>query len=247
MMAAKDKPSAYVSSDQQKQLFAEQVAKIPLLIGLSPETLDKVIGFMKLRTAEKGSSILHKGGAGENLFFLLSGRLQVLDTSEDGREIGLTFLKTGDYFGELSVIDGLPRSASVVATEHASYGVLTRAQALDLIYKNPVVAARVFKKLASDIRRAAPYRSILGIPGAFQRVYALLNYLAQTYPTGLVVIEHMPTHHEISIMVNTSRETVSRALGVIMQSQVVQKDMKRLIVRQPEALRLASLNENPLI
>jgi CRP-like cAMP-binding protein len=109
------------------------------------------------------------------------------------------------------------------------------------------VAERVFKKMASDIRRAATYRSILGIPGAFQRVYALLNYLAQTYPTGLVVIEHMPTHHEISIMVNTSRETVSRALGVIMQSQVVQKDMKRLIVRQPEALRLASLNENPLI
>jgi CRP-like cAMP-binding protein len=177
------------------------------------------------------------------LLFLLRGKLQVLDVSEDGREIGLNFLNVGDYFGELSVLDGLPRSANVVATENSAYALLPRTHALNLIYHQPVVAERLLKKMAADVRKASNYRAILSIPNAFQRVYAVLHYLARTSPSGLIMIEHMPTHHEISIMVNTSRETVSRAISVITERQWVEKDMKRLIIRDPEALRLAGLNE----
>ena len=223
--------------------LADLVGKIGLLKDLSATDLEKTTGFLQFREAEKGDAILQKGSPGDHLLFLLRGKLQVLDVSEDGREIGLNFLNVGDYFGELSVLDGLPRSANVVATENSSYALLPRTHALNLIYHQPVVAERLLKKMAADVRKASNYRAILSIPNAFQRVYAVLHYLARTSPSGLIMIEHMPTHHEISIMVNTSRETVSRAISVITERQWVEKDMKRLIVRNPEALRLAGLNE----
>jgi CRP-like cAMP-binding protein len=231
------------SSSKGQRNPASLVGKIGLLNDLSPEVLEKVTGFLQFREAEKGDNILQKGSPGDHLVFLLSGRLQVLDVSEDGREIGLTFLNVGDYFGELSVLDGLPRSANVVASENSTYALLPRTHALNLIYNQPLVAERVLKKMAADVRKASNYRAILSIPNAFQRVYAVLHYLARTSPSGLVTIEHMPTQHEISIMVNTSRETVSRAISVITDRKWVEKDMKRLIVRDPEALRLAGLNE----
>ena len=102
---------------------------------------------------------------------------------------------------------------------------------------------RVLKRMAANIRTLTNYRTILGIPNAFQRVFALLNQFAKLAPGGLVVIEKMPTQQEISIMLNTSRETVSRAIHILIQKGVVEKDMRRLIVRQPDALRKAVAND----
>ena len=229
------------------QVITIQLNKLPLLAGVDEEALRKIAAVLLVRTAQKGQVILHKGGAGEHLVFLLSGRLQVMDITEDGREIGLSFLVAGDYFGELSVIDGLPRSATVVACETSLYALLPRAHALELMHNNPFVADRMFKKMALSIRRASNFRTILGIPNAFQRVYALLDHLAKISPGGLVVIESLPTQQAISIMINTSRETVSRAIQVLIQSGVLEKDLRRLIVRQPEALRAEINSSKPSI
>jgi CRP/FNR family cyclic AMP-dependent transcriptional regulator len=226
-----------VADNEQQRVITVQLNKLPLLAGVDEADLKKIASVMQVRTADRGQPILHKGGAGDHLLFLLSGRLQAVDITEDGREIGLSFLTAGDYFGELSVIDGLPRSATVVACESSIYALLPRAHALELMHNNPVIAERMFKRLAVGIRRASNFRTILGIPNAFQRVYALLNYLAKKGPGGLVVIERLPTQQEISIMVNTSRETVSRAMQVLMQRGVVERDLRRLIVRKPEMLR----------
>lgn len=226
-----------------RQVVTVHLQKIPLLAGVDTETLTQVAAALQLRSVERGNHVLHKGSIGDHLLFLLSGRLQAVDLTEDGREIGLSFLTAGDYFGELSIIDGLPRSASVVACEPSLLAFLPRVQALALIYHNPLVAERLLKRMASTIRTAANYRTILGIPNAFQRVFALLNQFAKIAPGGLVVIEKMPTQQEIAIMVNTSRETVSRAIHILIQKGVVEKDMRRLIVRQPEALRKAVSNE----
>ncbi|MBP6718338.1 MAG: Crp/Fnr family transcriptional regulator [Rhodoferax sp.] len=231
----------------QQATITVHLNKLPLLAGIDEAAIQKMAGALQVRTADKGQVILHKGGQAEHLLFLLSGRLQAVDITEDGREIGLSFLMVGDYFGELSVIDGLPRSATVVACEPSIYALLPREQALDLMHNNPLVAQRMFKRLAVGIRRASNFRTILGIPNAFQRVYALLDYLAQTGPGGLVVIERLPTQQEISIMVNTSRETVSRAIQALIQGGVVEKDLRRLIVRKPEVLREESTSIKPQI
>ena len=99
--------------------------------------------------------------------------------------------------------------------------------------------------MASSIRSAANYRTILSIPSAFQRVFALLNQFAKSAPGGLVVIEKMPTQQEIAIMVNTSRETVSRAISELIRLGVVEKDLRRLIIRKPDVLRALVETEAP--
>ena len=77
-------------------------------------------------------------------------------------------------------------------------------------------------------------------------MYAVLNQLAKPVPGNMVVIASMPTQQDIAAMVNTSRETVSRALQVLLQKKVVEKDMRRLIVRQPELLRKMALEDPSL-
>lgn len=228
-----------------EQPIAEHLRNLPFFSGINEDSLQKLADTLLIRSADRGQTILNKGGVGHHLLFLLSGRLQAVDLTEDGHEIGLSFLTAGDYFGELSVIDGLPRSATVIACEASLYALLPRPQALDLMHNNPMVAEKVFKKLAASIRRASDFRTILGIPNAFQRVYALLNYLSKTSP-GEGVIDSLPTQQEIAIMVNTSRETVSRAIHVLIQRKIVEKDLKRLLVRQPEALR-NEMNANPAL
>jgi len=181
--------------------------------------------------------VLHKGSPGDHLLFLLRGHLQVIDVTEDGREVGLNFLKPGDYFGEFSIIDDLPRSASVVALETSSIALLPKAHAKRLFFGSPTVAEQLLRQMTGRLRSASSFRSLLSIPSAPQRVFALLQDLCREAPGGLIVIDSLPTQHKIAIMVNTSRESVSRAIQVLLQQGIVERDLRRLIVRRPDVLK----------
>lgn len=214
--------------------------KIPLLQGLSTDVLRHLSLHLHLRPVRRNQWVLRKGQAGDQLFFLIAGRLQVVDRTYSGKDVGLSFLSPGDYFGELSVIDGLPRTSSVLAISDSEVGMLPRHVALDLMHHYPAVIERLLQNLAHTIRNANVYRSILAISSANQRVYAVLERLMTQAPGGLYVIDPLPTQQEIAIMVNTSRETVSRALQVLIQRGVLEKDLRRLIVRQPDFLHAAT-------
>jgi DNA-binding IclR family transcriptional regulator len=96
----------------------------------------------------------------------------------------------------------------------------------------------MMKHCTDLIRRMSDLRSLQAIPNAFTRVFALINYFKIIGPGGLEVIEDAPTQQEMAIMVNTSRETVSRAISELMRMGVVEKDLRRLIIRKPEILRM---------
>ncbi|MDR2678205.1 MAG: Crp/Fnr family transcriptional regulator [Zoogloeaceae bacterium] len=225
-----------------KRVLTINLQQIPLLSGLKPQVLATMGQAMSFRTYDKGAYVLHKGGDGAHLVFLLSGRLRVVDLTEDGREIGLSLLSPGDYTGELSIIDGMPRSASVVAMEPSLLAFLPKEKAQELIYTQPLVAERVLKRTVAKIRLASGYQVMLGINNAFQRFYTLIHQMANPGPGGLAIIENLPTQQEIATMINTSRETVSRALRVLLEQGIVEKDLRRLIVRNPSALRQMAIS-----
>lgn len=210
--------------------------KIPLLSDLPPEELGRVAADMRLRQYAKRETVINKGSSGDALLFLLAGQVQVVDVTEDGRAIGLNLLQPGDFFGEIAVIDGGARSASVTALTEAVVAFLPRATALWLFSHCAPVAERILQHMARKIRRESEFRALLSIHNAFRRVYALLNLLKQVHPGGIVVVENLPTQQDIAIMVNTSRETVSRAMTHVLEQGIVEKDMRRLIIRKPEAL-----------
>lgn len=238
-----EEPQAFAEAREQ-QTITVHLQKIPLLSGLDSNTLAQIGISMSFRRVEKGNYILHKGGTGDYLLFLLAGRLRVVDLTEDGREIALSVLSPGDYFGELSIIDGQPRSASVVATEHSLIALLPAQHASNLIYSHALVAKRVMQRLTEKIRSDSNHRAILGIQNAHRRIYALLAQLVRFAPGGLAVIENVPPQQEIAIMANTSRETVSRALQVLIQQGVVEKDIRRLIVRDFEQLKTMTFEQD---
>ncbi|MBY0573941.1 MAG: Crp/Fnr family transcriptional regulator [Undibacterium sp.] len=210
---------------------------IPLLSGLSDADMGKVKADLRVRHFHRRDVVLQKGGIGDSLLFLLSGQLQVVDVTEDGRAIGLRMLNEGDFFGEIAIINNTTRSASVVAQSNVLVGFLPSATALHLFSHSPAMANMMLKHLASKIQRDSEFRALLSINNSSRRIFAFITLFKKVAPGNLEVVENLPTHQDIAMMINTSRETVTRALLQLVQQGVVEKDLHRLIIRDPVALQ----------
>lgn len=204
---------------------------------LTDAQLQQIEPLVRLRRFARGDVVCRKDDAADGLYLLESGKLQVFEVAEDGRQIGLNLIHPGTFFGELSVIDDLPRSAHIVVMEPSVVGVLPQAAARELFYRMPEVAEAVMKHLAGVVRAMSRHRVLLGMPNAFQRVFALLAQMSRVMPGGLVVVQDVPRQQQIASMLNTSRETVSRAIAELVQAGVVEKDLRRIIVRKPDVLQ----------
>ena len=232
------------SSDPMKAM--DLLKRQKLLRNVTDDVIEQTSRHIRYRRFEKRDFVVHKGDAGSSLLMLISGRLQVIALSEDGREVGLNFVEPGDYFGELSIIDGGPRSASIIATSESVIGFLPKAQAQALFYRNPAVVEALLQRLCRTIRQASNYRSMLGLTRAYARVYSVLEASMKRSAGDLLTIENLPNQQAIAIMANVSRETVSRAIRSLVDGQVVERDYRRLIVRDPETLKRLAKGEAEL-
>lgn len=211
--------------------------KIPLLANLTDEEMGIVKRELRIRRYARRETIIQKGSPGDSLVFLLSGKLQVTDVTDDGRMVSLRTLSEGDFFGEISVIQSSVRTASVIALSEALIAFLPGALALHLFSNSPSVAKYMLHCLAAKIQQDSQFRSLLGIHNISKRIYTFLVLMKETKPGNLEVIENLPTHQDIASMINTSRETVTRTLIILVQQGILQKDLHRLIIRKPEALQ----------
>lgn len=229
-------PAAAMQEQNQVHIH---LRKIPLLAELNDEEVARVKAELRIRQYAKREVVLHKGGSGDGLLFLLSGNLQVIDVTEDGRAIGLRMLVPGDFFGEIALINNSTRSASVVATTEVLVAFLPAPTAMHLFSHSPPVANQMLRHLAQKIQRDSEFRALLSINNTAKRIYTFLVLMQQKQasdPNAPVVVENLPTHQDIANMINTSRETVTRALLTLVQQGIVQKDSHRLIIVKPEAL-----------
>ncbi len=231
-------PANTENKDQAQQQVNVQVhlRKIPLLANLTDEELLKIKGEFRFKQYARRDIVLQKGGDGDSLMFLLSGQLQVIDITEDGRAIGLRMLAPGDFFGEIAVISQAKRSASVVAITPVLIALLPRTVALHLFSHSPSVANHMLRHLAEKIQRDSEFRALLSIHNTSKRIYTFLDLSKQTTPDNQATVENLPTHQDIANMINTSRETVTRAILALVQQGIVKKETNRLIITNPEAL-----------
>lgn len=211
--------------------------KIPLLAELTPDEIARIRPELRFKHFNKREVVLHKGGSGDALLFLLSGQLQVVDITEDGRAIGLRMLAPGDFFGEIALINDSTRSASVVATSDVLVAFLPAATALHLFSHSPSVARQMLRHLAQKIQSDSEFRAVLSINNTARRIYTYLSLLQRPDGNGHAVIDNLPTHQDIANMINTSRETVTRALLSLVQQGIVQKESNRLVILDPAALQ----------
>ncbi len=219
---------------------------IPILQGLRlfdslpPARLVELSQTMSERRVERREVVVKRGEVHGALGFLIEGRLQAVDFTLDGREVGLHFVAERDFFGEMSIIDGKPAAEYVIAVTPSRIAFLDRQVARELMFSTPAAAEAISLRLAERLRRATLQRAVLALPSSFQRVCAQLGLLTERLPDGRVVIHMPPTHQEIAIMVNTSRETVTRTLQLLQTLKIVIRLDATLVVDKPAALQEAA-------
>jgi CRP-like cAMP-binding protein len=170
--------------------------------------------------------------------FLLEGRLQAIDFTLDGREVGLHFIEEGQYFGEISVLDGLPSPEVVIANKKSQVVMVPAREVRGLIFSSPPAVEAITSGLTERIRAQAHQRQILGIISPLQRICALLQNLSKDGKNP-EVIANAPTHQEIAIMVNLTRETVTRAFQVLQSQGALARDGDDLKVDTGKLKQLA--------
>lgn len=214
-----------------------------LLSSLSDGALDGIAAHVRTRQFKRRDLVIHRGAPGAALMFLLSGRLQQISLNEDGREVGLGFIEAGEYFGLLSVIDGHPQTVSITAVTDALVGFLDREHAAHFLLRSAEVTYLLLCQLCESIRQGFDDRSRLGVMCARTRVYAVLASMITVSRDGPAAIERPPSQRAIAITANVSRETVSRALNVLVGKKIVRKDRGRILVLDEKALHRAARGE----
>lgn len=210
---------------------------IPLLEGLSEQTLESLNKKIKYTKFKKGEFVLLKGDESDSMIFVMSGELHAVDENENGQSIWLASIPAGVNSGELGLITGEKRSASLLAHRDSLIGFLYKKEALSLILNNPDVAWKVMQRMAKMIKSNNTHLTLMNLPSAQERIESLLAQRAAHYANGLIVVEDLPSQQAIATMTNTSRETVSRTISKLIKQGVLEKDYKRLIVREPEKLQ----------
>lgn len=219
------------------KVVSQTLRNIPLLAGMSDEECALLLKELTAEEFPRRETIIRKGSPPESLLFLISGQLQVIDITEDGREVGLRILSPGDFFGEIAIITGGPRTAFVVSLTSAVVAFLPRSLALHLFANSPSIANKMMQLLADKISKDSELRSLLSIQNARRRVFALLDSLITKRITGEKIIERLPTHHEMALMVNTSRETVTRALLSLSQQGVIVRKSHTVVILDHKVLK----------
>lgn len=200
-----------------------RLAQFPLLQSLPQESMLVLAEALSLRQFARREMVSSKEQSEFFFGFLVDGRLQGVDFTVDGRAVGLYFVEPGEYFGELSVIDGLRAAEHVIAASKSTALFLSREFARRLIFENPLLAQAVMVKLSSRIREVTAQRTLLALPNPFQRLCVQLLLLGRG-GVGECVIDPAPTHQELAIMINSSRETVTRAFQLLILNDAIARD-----------------------
>ena len=204
----------------------------------SADALASLAAHSSTHAFAKREMVLSKEKSSPSLMFLLEGRLQAIDFTIDGREVGLHFIEEGQYFGEISVLDGLPSPEVVIANKKSQVVMVPAREVRGLIFANPPAIEAITSGLTERIRSQASLRQILGIISPLQRICALLQNLSKD-GKAQEVIANAPTHQEIAIMVNVTRETVTRAFQVLQSQGVLARDGDNLKVDTKKLKQLA--------
>ncbi|MFT3916949.1 MAG: Crp/Fnr family transcriptional regulator [Anaeromyxobacteraceae bacterium] len=190
----------------------------------------------QVREYDDGAIIASQEEPGDALFVLVKGRVKVVLYGDSGREIILNVFKApGDFFGEMSLLDDEPRSATLVASEPSRLLVLSRADFRAHIQRHPKTALRVLTELSRRLRRADEVIGNLALLDVYGRLAGKLKELAEA--EGEVtedgfLVRSRPTQAEIAATIGTSRETVSRALSELARRGHIVLSGKRLVVKR---------------
>ena len=213
--------------------------RVPLFAGLSDQELETLAGSLGRRTFAKGMIIFHKGGLGRSLYIIESGQVRIFSLSETGQEISINIYGPGELFGELAILDGLPRSAGAMAMERTVTLTLYRDDFLRCLETCPRMVKDIVAVLSRRLRYTTAYAETLAFLDVYGRVAAKLLELADRYgvaKAGAEQIELHLTQAELASWVVASRESVNKVLGTFRDQGLIQLEGQTITILDREAL-----------
>ena len=219
----------------------------PILRPLPEPVLAQLAEHCVLKRFAKRGVVLAAGAREDMVCFLFEGRLQGVDFTIDGREVGLYFIEPGDFCGELGLFDQGPQPEYVIARTAAVVVFIPATAFREIMLETPDVINVLGMKLATRVRQMTAQRSLLGLPNIAQRVCCQLWLLVPEADkpsadsgnlSATSAIDNPPTHMEIAIMLNLSRESVSRVFQSLQNRNIVKRDgPNRLLVNGLTSLK----------
>ena len=219
---------------------------VELFSELNEEQLGMIANLVIVKNYNRDETVVLEGDDSvQALYLIASGSVQVYMTGIDGRETILSFLERGDFFGEMSLIDGEPRSASVRTVTDAKLLVIHRESFLSLIRKTPEIAMALMSELCKRLRKANKQIGSLSTMSVSGRVAGTLLNLMQERGVRIhtdngnmvTVIHNRPTQQQLADMSGTTRETVSRLCSMLVRANAIAMTGKDIVIFDEDALQ----------
>ena len=219
---------------------------VELFSELSEEQIGMLADLVVSQKFNRDETVVLEGDDSvQALYLIASGSVQVYMTGVDGRETILSFLERGDFFGEMSLIDGEPRSASVRTVTDAQLLIIHRESFLQLIRQSPEIAMGLLSELSKRLRKANRQIGSLSTMSVSGRVAGtLLNLMEErgvrihTDNGNMVtVIHNRPTQQQLADMSGTTRETVSRICSLLVKTNAIAMTGKDIVIFDESALQ----------
>jgi CRP-like cAMP-binding protein len=224
----------------ETQPIATALASVPLFAGLDPAGLDSIARGMRTRRFRRGEVIFHLGDPGDALFIVTSGAVKIALPSETGDEAILATLKAGDFFGELALLDGAPRSATAAALEPTETLVLPRDRFRDLIAAEPAIRDALLAALAKELRRLTLHVEELHFLDIAGRLAARLARLTQeqgvAQPDGSIRLAAPITQSDLAAMVGCTRQSVNKLLGMFVDDGLIRMERDAIVITDLDGL-----------
>jgi CRP/FNR family transcriptional regulator/CRP/FNR family cyclic AMP-dependent transcriptional regulator len=213
---------------EQRQLLR----RIDLFADLTDREADTILDLMREKSLERGTTVFHQNDSGGGLYLILSGSVKITRTGRDGRDVTVAVLTEGNFFGEMSLLDGQPRSASATALQPTRLLVLDREHFQRHVLAQPHIVAKLLRELSNRLRAADQSIENLALGSVHDRLVHLLGHLGrrESVKGGAGVIERSPTHQELAEMVGSSRETITRTLAAMEKSGLIEVDRRKIVL-----------------
>jgi len=219
---------------------------VDLFSELTEEQLGLLANLVVVQDFNRDETVVLEGDCSmKALYLIASGTVQVYMTGVDGRETILSFLERGDFFGEMSLIDGEPRSASVRTVTDAQLMIIHREPFLTLIRQTPEIAMSLLSEMSKRLRKANKQIGSLSTMSVSGRVAGTLLNLMEERGRRIhtdngqmvTVIHNRPTQQQLADMSGTTRETVSRICSMLVKANAIAMTGKDIVIFDEEALQ----------
>ena len=207
----------------------ESLSRVAMFQSLGESDLEVMAGVARQITAERGELIVSQGSDGESLYIVVEGQIRVYVSDEAGKEMILGLEGPGAIFGEIAVLDGEPRSASVAAMQRTDLLMIEGREFRRLLESHAELSLGVIAALAGMIRKLTDATQGLALQSAYRRLVARL-YERAVEEDGQTVIPERLTHQLLADMIGCSREMVSRIMSDLAKGGYIRTEGKRWVI-----------------